>query len=328
MGRTVTLAVDGHHGTAAVDVDVECGGRLAQITVRGRPLLIDPPSVADNPAADRDATSTGWGSYPMAPWAGRVRHGEFRFLGVHHHLDLNHQDGTDGDGNRRHAIHGTVFSQPWTVESHHDTSITMSCPLGPSAPPTAPAASASRRDGWTFGGIARQTVEVLDGQLRCDLSIEVDHRHIDHRVDLHSIGPDHHPDHDTDRGPGDQHTPVAFPGEIGWHPWFRKPTSLTFHPDAMYECDGIGLPTGRLVVPTPGPWDDCFVNTAPVTLHYADSPLGDVTLSSDCDHWVVYDMPADATCVEPQSGPPDAFNIRPRLVTTTHPLRRTMNIAW
>ncbi len=121
--------------------------------------------------------------------------------------------------------------------------------------------------------------------------------------------------------------PTSFLGEVGWHPWFRKPDSLGFHPDAMYERDLIGLPTGQLIAPSAGPWDDCFVNTAPVTLRYGGE-VQTLTLSSDCDHWVVYDEPAHATCVEPQSGPPDAFNIRPRLVTATHPLRRTMNIAW
>ena len=39
-----------------------------------------------------------------------------------------------------------------------------------------------------------------------------------------------------------------------------------------------------------------------------------VTISSACDHWVVYDEPPHATCVEPQTGPPDAFNIRPEVV--------------
>ena len=190
-----------------------------------------------------------------------------------------------------------------------DDHLTASCALGddPSDDPLK-AGDAS----WPFGGTARQTIELIDGQLRCDLSIEVDH-----------------------------HTSMPFLGEIGWHPWFRKPDRLSFHPDAMYERDHIGLPTGRLVAPSEGPWDDCFVNTAPVTLHYDslnDSrggaldarghDISAITLSSDCDHWVVYDEPAEATCVEPQSGPPDAFNIRPRLLTATHPLRRTMNIAW
>lgn len=96
----------------------------------------------------------------------------------------------------------------------------------------------------------------------------------------------------------------------------------------MYERDSIGLPTGQLITPANGPWDDCFINTAPVTLHYDRPTHPDITLRSDCDHWVVFDRPLHATCVEPQSGPPDAFNIRPRLVTSSHPLRRSMTMSW
>ena len=34
-------------------------------------------------------------------------------------------------------------------------------------------------------------------------------------------------------------------------------------------------------------------------------------LTSDCSHWVVYDEPAHATCIEPQSGPTDGLNLEP-----------------
>ncbi|NND76070.1 MAG: aldose epimerase [Ilumatobacter sp.] len=288
MSELITLVVDGRHGHASVDIDPAAGCRVAQITVDGHPLLVDPGA--------RDPQSVMWGAYPMAPWAGRIRHGQFRLFGVDRELELNTEDGDGNDPNRRHALHGTVFDRAWTVETATATTVTASCPLA------APERSTPslRHFGWTFGGTAHQTLELLDGQLCCHLSIEVDHE-------------DHAP----------------FLGEVGWHPWFRTPDALSFHPDAMYERDEVGLPTGRLVEPAPAPWDDCFVNTAPVTLHYGEPDLGlTLTLSSDCDHWVIYSTPDDAICCEPQSGPPDAFNIRPRLVTHTHPLRRTMNIAW
>lgn len=266
---------------------------MAQIAVDGIELLVGRSDVNDG---SQDASpargSLAWGSYPMAPWAGRIRHGRFRYRGTDHELRLNQQDGPDADPERRHAMHGTVFDTAWRVDEQTETSATMSCSL------TQPGS------GWALGGTARQTIEILDGQVRCDLSIETDHA--------------------SDASGADR----PFLGEIGWHPWFRKPASVTFHPDAMYERDAIGLPTGHLVEPSTGPWDDCFVNTSPVTLHYERDIAPDVTVSSDCDHWVVYDEPAHATCVEPQSGPPDAFTIRPRLVTAHHPLRRTMNISW
>ena len=90
----------------------------------------------------------------------------------------------------------------------------------------------------------------------------------------------------------------------------------------------IAVATGELVAPSTPPWDDCFVNTGPVTLVYDREVAPELTVSSDCDHWVVYDEPATATCVEPQSGPPDSPNIRPRLVIPGEPLLRTMTLTW
>jgi len=273
-----------------VDVDVAHGGRIAQIMVGGTPLLVDPPTVAD--LADQSIEAVHWGSYPMAPWAGRVRGGRFRYFDTEHELRRNQDDSGTGASGRQHAMHGTVLDVSWTVDEQHAGALAMSCPLDqPGA-------------GWPFGGVAHQRIEVSASQLRCDLSVTVGH-------DANA-----------------QAEVSSFPAEIGWHPWWRKPASLTFHPDAMYERDRVGLPTGQLVAPTAGPWDDCFVNTAPVTLHYDRDEVREVTLSSDCDHWVVYDEPEHATCVEPQSGPPNAFNLRPQIVTGTHPLRRTMIVSW
>jgi aldose 1-epimerase len=67
-------------------------------------------------------------------------------------------------------------------------------------------------------------------------------------------------------------------------------------------------------------------------LHYpplSRAPGLTVTVASDCDHWVIYDQPEHATCVEPQSGPPDAANLG--LATVLQPgefLQRSMTISW
>jgi len=270
MNAPVVLA----HGDTEVAVAVDAGGRLAQIRAAGEPLLIEPGD---------DPTSTDWGSFPMAPWAGRIRHGRFRFLGSDHQLATNHQDGAGDDPARRHAIHGTVFTRPWTVVDLRPASIEMRCELTGALD-------------WSFAGVAVQRIEVGADVVACELAVE-------------SGG-------------------EPFPAELGWHPWFRKPQRLDFAPLAMYRLDGIGLPTGELVVPSVGPWDDCFVNVDPVTLRYDRTVAPAVTLTSDCDHWVIYDQPAHATCVEPQSGPPDAVTIRPRLTGPSAPLRRTLTISW
>ncbi len=257
-----------------VDVAVAAGGRIAQVHADGQPLLIDPGD---------DPSSTGWGSFPMAPWAGRIRHGRFRHLGVDHQLLTNHQDGPDDDPARRHAIHGSVFARPWTVLDVGPASIAMTCDLTGALD-------------WPFAGAARQRIEVEARAVRCELSVDA--------------------------------AAAPFPAEVGWHPWFLKPERLDVAPLAMYRRDALGLPTGELISPPPGPWDDCFLTAAPATLHYARATAPAVTVSSDCDHVVVYDEPHEATCVEPQSGPPDAVTIRPRLVFAGHPLRRTMTISW
>ena len=263
----------------SVDVHPDDGGRIGQIMVGDVPLLIDVPE------SDGDIESVKWGSYPMAPWAGRVRTGRFCYFDADHQLLLNQDDSGSGKPGHQHAMHGTVFAATWTIDSQQPATLEMSCPLD------------QQGSGWPFDGAAHQRIEVSGHQLRCDLSVTAGH----------------HP---------------SFPAVIGWHPWWRKPASLSFHPDAMYERDDVGLPTGKLVAPSPGPWDDCLVNTAPVTLHYDRENVSDVTVSSDCDHWVVYDEPEHATCVEPQSGPPDAFNLRPEIATSNRALRRTMIVSW
>jgi aldose 1-epimerase len=94
---------------------------------------------------------------------------------------------------------------------------------------------------------------------------------------------------------------------LGWHPWFRKPERLEFAPASYYPRDAQGIATMPLADPPWGrPWDDCFINTQPVQLHRTGQIL---RLTSNCDHWVVYDERAESTCVEPQSGPPDSFNL-------------------
>jgi aldose 1-epimerase len=68
---TITL----HDATTTATVHPDEGGRIGQIDVSGQPLLRDTPA-----PAERD--HIGWGMYPMAPWAGRIREGRFSFEGT------------------------------------------------------------------------------------------------------------------------------------------------------------------------------------------------------------------------------------------------------
>ncbi len=257
-------------GNTRCTVSPDDGGRLASLHVGTQQVLVERAGVTEG-----ETDPMSWGCYPMAPWAGRVRRGQFTFRGTNHALPINLAP---------HSIHGTVFNRSWhldLVEDHQGQHVTasLSCDFGPQ---------------WPFGGFASQRITLSPGQLECVLAVTA----------------------------GDQ----AMPAHIGWHPWFVKPNSADLHFERMFVRDHDGIPTGALVTPPPGPWDDCFVEPlAPIALHY-DAVT--VTVASDCAHWVVYDQPAHATCVEPQSGPPDAFSLGPDVLEAGQTLQRTMTLRW
>lgn len=125
----------------------------------------------------------------------------------------------------------------------------------------------------------------------------------------------------------------AMPAQVGWHPWFNKPTRTRYGFSHRYhrDPDGITLPEPEAIGPD-HPYrhlDDCFAgSTSP------DRGIGltigglDLTLRSDCEHWVVYDLPAHATCVEPQSGPPNGVNTAPEVLPAGGRLHRILTIDW
>ena len=255
-------------GSTSVQVDPAAGGRIAQITIDGTPLLVARGDV------DAAGAALAWGAYPMVPWAGRIRDGRFEFRGERYQLPLNLG---------AHAIHGVGFTSEWQLTDLTPTRLGLRLEL-------------PRDESWPFGGSVTQRFEVFVGGLTATMSVTADDR--------------------------------AFPVSFGWHPWFRKPAQLTFAPTAMYRRDDDHIAVDELVGVTDGPWDDCFVNHEPVGLEIDGVH---VTISSACDHWVVYDEPPHATCVEPQTGPPDAFNIAVDVVepgeTTTASFRAPCHLS-
>ena len=147
-------------------------------------------------------------------------------------------------------------------------------------------------DTWPFGGVASQQITVDDAGITLVITATA--------------------------------TDAAFPVSLGWHPWFRKPSKLDFRPSAMYRRDDDHIAVDELVDVPPGPWDDCFVNTEPVRMTIDGV---DLRLTSNNDTWVVYDEPEHATCIEPQTGPPDAFNLAPRRVDPGDSLSTWYRIA-
>jgi len=155
---------------------------------------------------------------------------------------------------------------------------------------------------WPLGGHAHQHLQLTDGALVSVLTVVAGHR--------------------------------AMPAVLGWHPWFRKPQADELEFRAMWRRGADGLPTGEVVAPAPRPWDDCFAQPlAPLRLHLDGVT---VTIASDAGQWVVFDELHVATCVEPQTAPPDAFNLAAigalaaddLRLEPTQLLQRTMAITW
>jgi aldose 1-epimerase len=249
-------------GEARACIDPARGGRLARLEVGGLGLLLR-----------EQADPMRWGCYPMAPFAGRVRDGRFRFGRREHTLPCNLAP---------HAIHGTTLLRAWTDEGGGR----ISTPLGPD---------------WPWPGRAVQRFTLGDDAL--EMTLEV------HAED------------------------APFPASAGWHPWFPRRLErggeavLRLEAGAMYRRDQAGIPTGEFVPPTPGPWDDCFTRiTSPPEIRWPGAI--EIVLRTALDHFVVYDEPAHALCVEPQTGPPDALNLEPRIVAPGDPLVARVRMEW
>jgi aldose 1-epimerase len=248
-------------GSATCHVSPDDGGRVASLTVGDVDVIL---------GRDPSLPAAGWGSFPMVPWAGRVRRGRFTFDGVDYQLPINF-------GN--HAIHGTGFEQPWDVADRDANSCALTCRLG-----------------WALGGESDQRFALSASSLTCTLTVRATER--------------------------------AMPATIGWHPWFVKPERVDLRFERMYLRDDDYITDGRTVAPPPPPpWDDCFAGPLATPRVWIDGL--EVAINSDCDYWVVYDMPAHATCVEPQTATPDAFNLAGAArLEPGEELSRTMTISW
>jgi aldose 1-epimerase len=253
-------------GPTTVTIDPERGGRISSIRVDDLELLVG----AGDGALD-------WGCYPMAPFAGRVRDGRFRYAGREHQLERNLPP---------HAIHGTVFDQAWKVDHAEETDAVLVTDLG---------------DGWPFKGRVVHRIRVDDDALELRLEVWAEDE--------------------------------PFPASCGWHPWWRRRLSrggdleLAFDAGAMWQRDPDGIPSGELVLPTPGPWDECFTELgAPPVLRWADAL--ELTIETTCMDLVVFDKPSHAVCVEPQTGPPDALRLTPVVVEPGLPLVAEVTFAW
>jgi aldose 1-epimerase len=125
----------------------------------------------------------------------------------------------------------------------------------------------------------------------------------------------------------------SFPAQLGWHPWFNRnlggeDARLDFTPAWQEERGADHLPTGNRIDPEPGPWDDCFGMPDGVDVTLTWPGQLELKVSSREEWVVVYDEQAEAVCVEPQTGPPNGLNTRPRLVTPLEPLEASTTWSW
>jgi aldose 1-epimerase len=125
----------------------------------------------------------------------------------------------------------------------------------------------------------------------------------------------------------------SFPAQAGWHPWFRRnlggeDARIAFAPAWQEERGADHLPTGRRIAPLPGPWDDCFGMPDGVAVNLTWPGQLELNVTSRAEWVVIYDEQDEAICVEPQSGPPNGLNTRPRLVTPIDPLEISTTWSW
>jgi len=137
---------------------------------------------------------------------------------------------------------------------------------------------------WPFGGTVAHTVEVdVEAHtVRCRLAVRA--------------------------------ADCMMPVQIGWHPWFGGYESLSIDFATVLQRDARGIPDGTTGdEPAPGTLDDCFTGLRSwPCVRWADG--WSVQIESTCSHWVVYDVPRGACCVEPQSGAPNDLNVRPVVI--------------
>lgn len=138
LGRMADAMETLRAGDAAVTIDHDQGGRLSSFVVGDHELLVSVGTGLLDP--------TGWGCFPMAPWAGRIRKGRFSWGGTTVELPINMPP---------HAIHGTAHLERWT----NDGPGALSCRLGPN---------------WPWPGTVRQLVELSPDALSLTLRVESD----------------------------------------------------------------------------------------------------------------------------------------------------------
>lgn len=189
-----------------------------------------------------------------------------------------------------HAIHGTVRNAKWRTVRHDERSATFDHDL---------------TDPWPWEGRVTQIVELAEDGRSLTLTLGV------------------------------ESADETFPAQAGWHPWFLRnlgrggeDVRVDFDPEWQEERGADHLPTGKRIAPQPGPWDDCFGMPQGVDVTLTWPGELELKVASRAEWAVIYDEQPAAVCVEPQTGPPNGLNTRPRLVTAIDPLQVSATFSW
>ena len=127
---------------AVLQIDPTDGGRIVSLVIAGAERIVP------KARARQETPPIFWGSFPMAPWAGRLARGRIPIPSGDVRLEPNLG---------RSAIHGLVFDKPWDIIGRTASAVTMTCDL--------------RGQGWPFGGRATQRLTFRPDGL--DLALEV-----------------------------------------------------------------------------------------------------------------------------------------------------------
>ncbi len=245
---------------------------------------------ADPSFSEGHCRPTSGGNPLMFPFAGRIAKGKFHWDGENYELP-------EGDG-RGNALHGFVFNRPWRLTHDAVESVTGEFQLS--------------RD-------AKDVVRFWPSDFSISATYSVGARSLDCGIKFTNTG--------------NSPLPCCF----GWHPYFRLPlsdsgstgkTTLTLPASRTLPLVDM-IPTGKIVANGKGmtlvdgfelgehTFDEPFVLDSPsgsehvVTLR--DNSSGRVlkqSFDASMKYAVVY-TPGhrEAICVEPQTGPPDIFNM-------------------
>ncbi len=134
------MRIDLEAGADRCSVDLDHGGRLVSLVAEGAERLV---------AAPGTGTAIGYGCFPMAPWVGRLDHGQLPSGDDVHRLPAT-------PGEEPHALHGVVFGRPWTLEAREAASLRASCAL------TEP---------WPLPGTVEHAVTLGEGSVELALTV-------------------------------------------------------------------------------------------------------------------------------------------------------------